>query len=115
MTWEIQSSALNRHAPREKAECHKHYMGNKTSLHEHSGISTFTSSDEHSTKLMTAPPNAAEGIITESCGLPLWSPPFNKRERENVIMHIYISIEGKKPKSWSGIPAEDISFQTNLQ
>lgn len=64
-------SPLNLHSPQEKAGRHKHDMGNKSSIHEHSDIGTFTNSDEHRTKLMTDPPKAAEGIITDSCGLLL--------------------------------------------
>lgn len=38
-------------------------------------IHTFTSSEGQSIKLIIAPTNAPEGIITWSCGLLVWDSP----------------------------------------
>ena len=91
---------MNLHPTLEK-QCHKHEAGKKIAVHKLSDSLTFTSLDEHSTKLITAPPKAVGGIITEDHGLPLRSTPFTNRQNGRFINTFEIKeIKNAEAKSW---------------
>jgi hypothetical protein len=101
--WNQGVSALNLHPTLKKHGFTIMLQKEKTEGRRHSDIYeshnwlTFTSSDGHNTKLIIAPPYAADGIITWGRGTSLWPPPFTSK-KEVINNHMIDSNLNKTSK-----------------